>query len=162
MNFKKVIIWDYLMLDHTSSYFWGGYYKAFKALGYDTIWTNVLPKDFDFTDTLFFVQGNKTVPPFNNKATYVVHNLENFPKTLVKNWMGIQIITNDVYPRAVEKIDDAVYYDAGERMLYQPWATDLLPAEIDFNWINLPREREINWCGSIWDGDMGNRDHGNR
>src|SRR5208283_3883871 len=70
----------------------------------------------------------------------------------------IQIITNDVYPRAVEKIDDAVYYDAGERMLYQPWATDLLPAEIDFNWINLPREREINWCGSIWDRDMGNRE----
>ena len=58
------------------------------------------------------------------------------------------------------KIDDCIYTN-GEG-LWMPWATDLLPHEIEQNKINaLPfnsNSREINWVGTIGEGVFGNVD----
>jgi hypothetical protein len=40
--------------------------------------------------------------------------------------------------------------------LYQPWATDLLPPEIDLDWAVRPRESASYWIGTIGDGEFGN------
>ncbi len=36
--FKKIIIWGHKYHSHTHSYIHGGYYRAFKYLGYDVLW----------------------------------------------------------------------------------------------------------------------------
>jgi hypothetical protein len=51
----------------------------------------------------------------------------------------------------VEKIDEVTYLDATSRALYQPWATNLLPREIDTAKVSLfdARRGEINYVGTI-------------
>jgi len=56
--------------------------------------------------------------------------------------------TLPLYP--VEKIKDYVYYDKANNAIYQPWATDLLPNEIDDILEFDITKTEINFVGSVW------------
>ena len=53
-----------------------------------------------------------------------------------------------------ERLGPASYY--GDGVLYQPWATDLLPHEINLEWATMRREAASYWIGTIGGGEFGN------
>lgn len=160
--FKKVIIWGCFSGSH--SYIHGAYFKAFKHLGYETLWTNNISEVGDTDDCLFFTEDHhKNGLPLNKNSYYVLHHIENkmFLDIGCKiinlcNYVKIPLENNKNwnYPEsteALEKIKNYVYYDRSKRALYQPWATNLLPHEIK----EEPKEfieskKEINFVGSVW------------
>jgi hypothetical protein len=149
---------------HTHSYIHGGYFKGFSALGYETYWLDENSKELEslpMKGTLFFTedQVDEKIPLAAN-AFYVTHsssknkyeeagasrlNLCNFVADLRE---GVSFN----YPgQRVEKIDDITFVDTFSKALYQPWATNLLPSEIDINDV-VPFDhsrRIINYVGTI-------------
>ena len=83
LKHKKVIIWGYKLHSHTHSYIHAGYYKAFKALGYETYWLDSRDS-FDtslFENALIFseqwaVMRNPNLPLLKS-STYAIHYIGN-------------------------------------------------------------------------------------
>jgi len=64
----------------------------------------------------------------------------------------------------IQKIDECIYQSMSGKVIYMPWATDLLPHQIDKmkekvvrDW-GQPKKRVVYWIGTIWDGFHGNRE----
>lgn len=165
----KIIIWGYPLHSHTHSYIHASFYKTFKFLGYDTYWfdDNNYPEDFDWNDCVFWTEGyaEKNIP-LNKTSTYFVHLGVNPKKYLgkVKKFIDVRPLQNsmdnDHYDfildfNSCEKLDDGVLYDKNFTeydILYLAWATDLLPHEIDFEWVNVERDNKYYFIGSISNG----------
>jgi hypothetical protein len=149
---------------HTHSYIHSGYFKGFSALGYETYWLDENSKalaNFPTQGTLFFTEDQVDANiPLSADAYYITHssskskyeeagasrlNLCNFVADLRQ---GVSFN----YPgQTVEKIDDVTYLDPISKALYQPWATNLLPNEIDTTDV-VPFDRSrrgINYVGTI-------------
>ena len=150
----------------THSYIHYAFYKAFHHLGYDTYWfdANDDVQNIDFSNSLFITEGNAhTNIPLRSDCRYVLHNCDPAKyKDLFeqKCCMVLQVYTHDVLKRDVIKIDDCIYYQFDSDIMYMPWATDLLPHEIDAIKKQVPhfkKEKSICWIGTIWDGADGNR-----
>lgn len=149
---------------HTHSYIHGGYFKAFSALGFETYWLDENSKDLaslPTKGTLFFTEDQvDSGIPLAADGYYVTHSSSKSkyeeigaPRLNLCNFVSdLRQGLSFNYPgQVVEKIDQVTYIDAASRALYQPWATDLLPSEIDaadlvpFTGAN----REINYVGTI-------------
>lgn len=153
-NVKKVVVWGYTPDTHTHSYIHKSFYQAFKYLGYEAYWFNNKSdvSNFDFSNTLFLTSGSEESVgiPITSDGLYILHNCDhekllNIP---VKNKIIIQVLTDPVLSRpGVEKINEYTYY--GENVLYQPWATNLLPEEINYDDINIKRKNVVNYVGSV-------------
>lgn len=170
----RVIIWDHKLHTTTHSYIHSGYFNAFKYLGYETYWFsgksaenrwNPTPADdlsaFDFTDCVFFVEASWSDDlPIHKSCKYITHHLET--EKLISQGIPYENIikVGNYLPREEvhEKVDDLVYWDASTRTLYQCWATDLLPHQIDYsdyvpfdqnrktlNYVGMFSERELHW-----------------
>jgi len=153
---KKFMIWGHKLHTHTNSYVYYGYFRAFEYLGYTPYWFDNSDvekvKDFDFNDTVIFTEGqvDQQVPLFKN-IKYITHhcnpdkyvaigckqiNLCNYVEPCER---GISMNYNDpnnllvktANTPTVEKIRDFCFWDKKNNAIYQPWATDLLPHEID-------------------------------
>lgn len=147
--FQKVVIWGHKLHTHTHSYIHYGYYKAFSHLGYETKWLdeNDDITEIDFSNTLFLTEGqvDKGIP-LRKDCFYVVHNcdLNKYFEVVDQS----RIINLCVYLKPCEymgnkKMDDYVFYNLQDRSIHMPWATDLLPHEIEENKINL-RSSQLN------------------
>lgn len=178
--FKKVIIWGYPLYSHTHSFIHAGWFKAFKSLNYETYWfdNENYPIDFDFTNCLFISEGfaDNNIP-INNKSIYIIHICKEPKKYLEKgarlidlrhNLKFIQDFSYDYVMKKeiLEKIDEVSYYEknasdlalrqkfrnniSGYEALYISWATDLLPDEILYKNIFIPKENNIYYIGSYW------------
>lgn len=159
----KVVLWGYTLHSDTFSYIHNAWERAFKYLGYETYWLNNGSdiSNINFERTLFFTEGQVDQNiPMRNDCFYVLHNCNHDKYKHLKNRMVLQVYTDDVLKYGMTKIDDCIYTN-GEG-LWMPWATDLLPHEIEQNKINaLPfnsNSREINWVGTIGEGVFGNVD----
>lgn len=145
MKNKKVIIWGHKLHSHTHSYIHNSYYKAFKAMGYDTYWldNNDDISGFDFDNCIFFTedQAQQNIP-LNKTSVYILHHTR-LDKYIANNIKYINLanylkwcddgISAYHKENPVVKINDCCYWDEITKTLYQPWATDLLPDEIDIN-----------------------------
>jgi hypothetical protein len=163
--FEKVIIWGHKLHSHTHSYIHNGFYKAFSYLGYPTYWfdDNDDVSGFDFSGCLFLTEGqvDKRIPILPD-CQYMLHNCTS-PKYYAidrKNRFNFQVYTDDVlrYPQLI-KLDTCQYYDVQGRCVYIPWATDLLPEEIDAHKKSLQIDKslkQIYWVGTIGGGYFGN------
>jgi len=166
----KVIFWGHKHNYNTFYYIHYAYSKAFKHLGYEVYWIDKTDLsnfvNFYFKDTIFFTEGsasdNEPIPLISG-CLYILHNC-NHKKYLDA---GCKIINLCNYVRycedgmsfnyketgnTVEKIKDFVFYDKKAFAMYQPWATDLLPYEIDVNQIVLHDENkpDFHFIGTIW------------
>jgi len=154
MNFNQVIIWGHKLHSHTHSYIHYGFYKAFKNLKYKVIWLD--NKDdisgIDFKNSLFISehQVDQNIP-IRDDCKYILHNSfvdggKAYYKKNAGTWSDKRyihlaekgnVINLQVYrPSFVKnktKMDDYIYYDLKTTSLYMPWATDLLPFEIEEN-----------------------------
>jgi hypothetical protein len=156
LNVKRVVIWGYPKDTHTHSYIHEAFYKAFKFLGYDTYWFNntIDVSNFNFSDTLFLTSGSEECLkiPIRKDGLYILHNC---PRdvfiTVLDRIVNIQVLTDPVYNlEGTTKINDYTIIEGSA--IYQPWATDLLPNEINFEWANLKRKNIVNYVGSVLDG----------
>ena len=144
-DIKKVVIWGHKLYSHTHSFIHSGFFKAFKHLGYDTYWfdNNDNIKDFDFAGSLFLTEGQVDAKiPLRNDCYYILHNVEqqkyrnsNVDRNKV---LIIQVYTRDCLKRNELELEKCIHYTKAPNedsysVLYFPWATDLLPNEIEKN-----------------------------
>lgn len=154
---KKVIIWGHKLHSHTHSYIHYAFHKAFQFMGYNTYWMddNDNVDGFNFSDSIFLTEGqvDKKIP-VRNDCKYILHNCDSKYDSIRDNCLKIQVYTNSVLSYNAEKVGNFIYYDNAGKILYQYWATDLLPNEIEYK--KIDRNREVYWVGTIGDGKFGN------
>jgi len=167
--FKKVIIWGHKLHSHTHSYIHWAFYRTFKHLGYDTYWFDNSDdvRGFDFSGSLFITEGQVDQKmPVRDDCRYILHNCDGARYKSLKDkdlCICLQVYTHDCLPRKVEEVDDFIFVDRGDRCIYMPWATDLLPHEIDAQKERIQREgmtrsHIIHWVGTSSTGEFGNID----
>jgi hypothetical protein len=166
-GFEKVVIWGHKLHSHTHSYVHQGFYSAFHYLGYPTYWFDDQDdiNDFDFSNTLFLTEGqvDKNIP-LRDDCQYMLHNCTDvkYRSLNKKNSIVFQVFTDSIFsvPNLI-KMDHCIYYDLPGRCIYMPWATDLLPHEIDAIKKTLPTLTILNkvfWVGTVGEGTFGNID----
>jgi hypothetical protein len=164
--FSKVIIWGHPLHSHTHSYIHYAFYRAFQHLGYETYWVSTRDeiKDVDLSGALFITEGQVDANiPRRQDCYYILHNcsFEDYIDLFRNNRSIIlQVYTHDCLPSAPEKIDDCMYCNTQEKMIFLPWATDLLPDEIDMMKYSIQEEKNptVYWIGSMGGGIYGNED----
>jgi hypothetical protein len=153
-----------LRTTHTHSYIHGGYKRAFEYLGYETHWLDHKSKDlnnFPTKGTLFFTEDQVDQKiPISDKSGYVTHHSSkqiyselSLKRLNLCNYVA-DLNTNESfnYPgNTVEKIDATTFIDVKSKALYQPWATNLLPYEIDPEFVvsRARHPKKINYVGTI-------------
>lgn len=163
-NFDQVVIWGHKLHSHTHSYIHEGFYRAFTQLGYRTLWLNDNDsvQGIDFSRTLFITEGqvdNKI--PLRSDSIYLIHNPIRREKYESLKTAYFQVYTDSVldYPH-MKKIDTCIYFDLMGKCLYMPWATDLLPHEIEQQQkkvVQAQRDNAVYWIGTIGEGRHGNK-----
>jgi hypothetical protein len=166
-SFDRVVIWGHKLHSHTHSYIHNAFYHAFKALGYPTYWFDDKDdvRDFDFSNSLFLTEGQvDRCIPLRDDCQYMIHNIssDKYRSLKQKNWLVFQVYTDDVLSRPnLIKVAPCIYYDLPAKCLYMPWATDLLPDEIDQIKKNIDGfsvQNKIWWVGTIGGGTFGNKE----
>jgi len=156
MRFRKVIILGHTTPANTMYYVFGAFVKAFRHLGYDTIWADgVAAVDFG-PDCLYLTEGQVDQNiPIRRDCTYVLHNCDGrkYPHA---HSITLQVYTDDVLHRIVERINAYTFWGAKGKTLYQPWGCDLLPHEI--RPVNIGGTNTVHWVGTIGKGEFGNFD----
>lgn len=172
LPFKKVILWGHKLHTNTFSYINAGFYRAFQHLGYDIYWfdNNDDLRNFDFSNSLFITEGQVDQKiPLRKDCFYILHNCDGNKYTQLTS-LGhtiiLQVYTHDCIERNVTWIDDCMCYDMAAGVIYLPWATDLLPHEIEQNkqkTRTAKRKNEIVYIGAFGDGIriFGDRIYGN-
>ncbi len=164
---KKFIVWGHEHYSHTHSYIHYGYFKAAQHLGWDVEWlTNTIENQSKFSNTdeyLFFTEGQvDSNIPINPNAFYILHNcdLEKYKSVPEKNKLCLGVYVNYRILHNTIPIENKPfhYWQEDINMLYMPWATDILPNEIDENIKNLGREHngKVVFLGSCSGGYHGN------
>ena len=152
MKFDKIIIWGHKLHSHTHSYIHQAFYLAFKYLGYNLLWLNDNDdiSDIEFKNCLFLTEHQVCENiPIRFDCKYILHNSfvdpgKAYYKSNAGTWKDQKfkplaekgnVINIQVYKtKFVEnktKLEDYVYYDLKTYTLYFPWATDLLPHQIN-------------------------------
>ncbi len=151
----KIIIWGHKLHTHTCSYVLSGFYEAFKALNFDVFWFD--DKDdvssFDFSNSLFLTEGqvDNNIPK-RKDCLYVLWNCDGKKYETLKT-IGLQTysITN--------KNKDKKYVMFDGNTIIMPWATNLLPKQIDTDvHYNNQQYDSIFWVGTLGSGTFGNID----
>jgi hypothetical protein len=172
LEIKQVVIWGHKLHSHTHSYIHAAFDKAFKHLGFNVLWldNNDRVDNIDFNHSLFITEGNVDQKiPLLHTCYYVLHNcaLNKYqPFIEAHRCLMLQVYTHDVLTRDVVRLDDYIYYQPNAKTLYMPWATDMLPHEID-QMKKIIRNREkpkfmASWIGTICGGTHGNQEQVNR
>ncbi len=163
--FSKVIMWGHKLHTHTHSWIHWAFYRAFKHLGYDTYWLDNEDSidNLDLSNSLFITEGQVDQKiPMREDCHYILHNCdrEKYKKLLENgNCINLQVFTYDALLHNVVEVQKFIYIDVPDKVIYMPWATDLLPHEIDNNkkaitpiskkWIS--KKKSIYWVGTITD-----------
>lgn len=154
----KIIIWGHKLHSHTHSYVHNGFYEAFKYLGYKTYWFDNKDdvSNFSFEKSIFITecQVDQKIP-LRKDCFSDLHNCRSEKYLAVDiKFINIQVYTDDVILRKCNKIDDFIYSQGN--CLYFPWATDILPEQIEKNKEFVEKTNEIYWVGTIGAGEFGN------
>lgn len=165
-SFEKVVIWGHKLHSHTHSYIHNAFFRAFQEMGYETYWLddsdNV--KDIDFSNSLFLTEGqvDKNIP-LRDDCRYILHNchaLKYMPYYDNKKAFSLQVYTDGVFSNPYnKKIEPCIYFNLEAKCVFMPWATDLLPGEIEEIKRRIPFEKKNNtilWIGTLGDGEFGN------
>lgn len=168
-NINKIIIWGHELHNHTHSYIHNAFYIAFKYMGYDVYWfnrdgkNNYDDKNICFENTLYISHGLECENlPINDTSFYILHNSEmqvissdrKIPKNhngnigiKNENFVNLQVYTADC--KNFQKYNNIEYYRYHDNIIFMPWATDLLPNQINFNIQNLNNMKNENICNFI-------------
>ncbi len=165
LNFNQVVIWGHKLHSHTHSYVHFGFYKAFKHLGYKTYWLddNDQVSHIDFSNTLFITEGQVDRKiPLRNDCYYILHycNKQRFQQLIDNHRVIFLYQYHDLYAYP-HQIAPFICVNFPEASIAMPWATDLLPHEIELNKEKIKEIQKANaiyWVGTIGEGWAGNMD----
>ncbi len=179
----KFIIWGHKLHESTHSYIHNSYKKALDFLGYETHWVDHRDdiSSIDFSDAVFIVEHARSQGmPFLKNCKYIQLSFnDEFEKNEIpfENVITFRhhcdIVDPETFePKNVEKIGELSYWDNKSRILYQAWATDLLPFEIDIenpikfnksskrlNYVAMLCEKELWWWAEEFSTKISNN-HG--
>ena len=158
-------------VSHTHSYIHLGYYKAFLHLGYETFWFDNSDdvRNFDFSDCLFFTEAQVDQKiPLIKGCIYVLHHCD-ISKYLLGGCKILNLcnyvadcengVSFNYEGCNVEKVGELQFYDKVSRAFYQPWATDLLPQEIDLSNVSIfdSQKKSVNYVGGTGHDNISQR-----
>ena len=163
---NKIVFWVENKPNQTFSYIYAGMKKSFERLGCEVHWFSdqsfPSQSEFDYSNCIFFVdnQGplDHNVPIVNTGIYFAYDKFTNVNKYLDKvrcliNYRVAEFkkpIPDD--DRYVE-IEKGVTFDTQSpepyNVVYFSWATNLMPEEIDLDWVNKERNNEYNFVGTI-------------
>ena len=155
MEFNNVIIWGHHKTLNTYSYIQGAFFRAFQELGYTTYWLDDTEDNTKIADNIgpaiYITEGqvDKFIP-LKKDCAYVTHNSVNSRYDGFRR-LGIQVLTNqDPITEHSLVLSPVSHYEKSSRLLFFPWATDLLPNEFDFDGVlKTPKENFVYWVGTI-------------
>jgi hypothetical protein len=134
---NQVVLWGHKLHSHTHSYIHWGFERAAEHMGYKTLWLDRRDNisNIDFSNSLFITEGQVDQGiPVRDDCYYVIHNCKpDKYRHLLQNGHAIilQVYTHDCLKRNEPSFDFCFHYDLAQPIIYMPWATDLLPHEID-------------------------------
>ncbi|MDN3504687.1 MAG: hypothetical protein P0S95_03830 [Rhabdochlamydiaceae bacterium] len=171
IHIDKVVIWGHKLHSHTHSYIHYGFFKAFKKLGYNTLWidNNDDISNIDFKNTLFLSehQVDQNIP-IRKDCYYVIHNSSNEKYSLTRknnHYIDLKVYrTRFLNSPTLVQIAPYTYHDLPNQSLIIPWATDLLPSEIEACKLKSPlhTRKNLDYIKNIfWIGTIGVGKHGN-
>lgn len=159
---NKFIVWGIPLHTHTHSYVHHAFARAASYMGFEVAWVN------DEDDSNRVLCDNAVVLccgvsdkhlRYSKGTRYVLHNSSR-EDLRQGSYINLQVYSRDVSMRNVSPVapDEMAFWEETTRTLYQPWATDLLPAEIEKISPSIKKEEpdRISWVGSITQGDQGN------
>ena len=155
MEYNNIIIWGHYKTLNTYSYIQGAFFRAFHELGYNTLWLEDTKENADIANSMgkaiYITEGQvDNFMPIREDCAYVTHNSVASKYEGLRH-LGIQVLTNQSPPSADALILSPVsHYEKSGRILFFPWATDLLPREFDFDGVlKVPKENFVYWVGTI-------------
>ena len=162
IEINKVVIWGLKNKQDTMKFVMDGFFKAWKHLNYNVYWVNSIEElesnNIDFSKCLvWYAQtGTRpTPPPIKKDNFYVGHNADDFEKKVI-NTIGKQYyLKHSIWATTVLNKDDIQLnkkhsiFNISKNMVIFPWATNLLPYEIDENIKNLENIEIKPICGHI-------------
>lgn len=168
-KWNQVVIWGHKLHTHTHSYIHNAFFRAFEHIGIKTLWLddNDNISNIDLSNSLFITEGQVCGKmPLLEDSFYILHNC--YTKRLVplrinKNYINLKVYKHMFLNDApdITKILPYSYISKTNRTIYMPWATDLLPCEIDENIKSLgtaKRYSTIYWIGTVGGQKFGNID----
>jgi hypothetical protein len=174
INVNQIVIWGHKLHSHTHSYIHNAWFKTFNYLNLNTIWLDINSdiSGINFDNSLFLTEGqvDENIPINYNNSYYILHNCNTRKyQTLIKNKKVIilQVFINSVRDELKFSNFNTLknhYYLPNNIFLILPWATDLIPEEINKNLIHFSKdnfENKANFIGSIWE-DPSNKDFSNK
>jgi hypothetical protein len=123
-------------------------------LGYDVFWFDHIDdvSGFDFSNCIFFTEDQvKQGMPLRNDCKYIAHHISPSFFEGIDNVLNLGNYIVDV--EKYEKIKEQTYFDFKTKTLYQCWATDLLPDEINQNdYCKFDSSKQyVNYVGSLYE-----------
>ncbi len=163
-KFDKIVIWGYPHYSCSHSFIHSAFYRAFKYLGYDVYWFDDKPQEnFDFKNTLFISEGNASNNiPLDKSSYYFIHVLKDPNKYIgnVKQLIDLRYlvshINDGIYNYTtnfsnLQNLSTGYYIEKNYEeyaKCYIAWATNLLPDEINYDWVNIERDKKYYYIGN--------------
>lgn len=156
----KIVVWGLPLHSHTHSYIHYAFARASKFLGYETYWVENSEKSNEVVeadDVVISCGVADSSLLYKKGVNYVLHNSDR-DDLRAGSYINLQVYTTDVLSRKTENLGSLTFWQSENRTLYQPWATDLLPIEIESiePIESSVQTNEITWIGSVMGGSQGN------
>lgn len=173
--YSKVVIWGERLVNgssHTHAYVHAAFFRAYQRTIENVIWLSDTDNvdGVDFSNTLFITEGFKNEKmPIRNDCWYVLHHVD-FKRFSHIGERCLNLKAYSTVNSSLTKNQNVIsrwetFADSFEegglvsKLLVMPWATHLLPEEIEILPRSVIASRKTNtvyWVGSITEGEMGN------
>lgn len=149
---------------HTHRYIHQHFIKAFRHLGYHAFHSgDTYDPNINYNKTLFIAEWQEAKNiPLREDCFYILHNCTDEKYNSVyknKNAIRLGVYNDDVWKYGIPEKEKCIHYDIENSTIYMPWASDLLPHEIE---ANKPSEvfrknsNVVHWIGTVGAGEGGN------
>jgi len=151
----KVFVVGHRTETHTNTFIHAAATKAFMALGFDTTWGDPGPKFDPPPWSIIFTKSDVDQHvPVRNDLYYILHNCDREKYAPAHDHLvhwGILARFNTQPLHVVPRFRTGCgWWYESVRTLLLPWATNLLPGEIDDHpALRVPVERKVHWVGTV-------------
>lgn len=155
-KYSKVIIWGLRTSNHSHRYIHQHFYDTFQKLDIKVEWVDDLKANQQaVTKNSLLIGVNVAAShlPIKKGVYYALHNCH---KEVTKQIPRSHLLAFQVYVSNADydqSWNDVTLFNSKRKILYQPWATDLLPEEFE-NPIYSKFNPLVFWVGNIWDNQQ--------
>jgi len=158
-QFSSVVIWGLRTeINDTQHHIHRHFYNVLRKLEFPVIWCDDKKENavLVHSDSLVFsYNGSCAFLPYKKDVSYALLNTVE-PLSECKDYVRLRIYGTVPIENDSELWSSEVAFHKESHMLWQPWATDLLPDE--FYPPVFSQSHTVHWIGSIWNDD---NNHGN-